>query len=137
MHIEKNQTFSHATLNPIHLLTYALPYVDTTTQERIQAIITAYDIEEAYLMWHEEVWDMLIRIAPQGTYFGTLEGDGSHFGWWDDEDEETECELCATAVWSSDLIPCHYGQRVQYMCGTCYDKHIDPDTGKRIPQDDD
>lgn len=137
MKIEKNQTFSTATLHPMHLIRSALPYVDEAMQGRIRAILANDDMEaEAYLLWHEEIWDMLIRLAPQGTYFGTLEGDGSHFGWWNDGDEQSECELCAREVWSSDLIPCHYGQRVQYMCGACYDKYVDPDTGKYLPQDD-
>lgn len=137
MHIEKNQTFSHATLNAMHLLDSALPYMNASTQERIRAILTANDIDQAVDMWHNEVWNELERIAPEGTYFGTLEGDGSHFGWFELEDEEAECAMCDAVVWSSDLIPMHYGQIVQYVCGTCYDKHIDPDTGKRIPQDDD
>jgi hypothetical protein len=37
--------------------------------------------EEAdYLI--EDLWDILDSIAPKGTYFGAIEGDGACYGFW-------------------------------------------------------
>ena len=43
--------------------------------------ITDYDSEDAgYAL--EELIDALNEYAPPHMHFGTLEGDGAHFGWW-------------------------------------------------------
>lgn len=34
-----------------------------------------------------ELIDALNTYAPEGLYFGTLEGDGADFGWWYSEEE--------------------------------------------------
>jgi hypothetical protein len=34
-----------------------------------------------------ELQDALNEYAPEGMYFGTLEGDGADFGWWYVEEE--------------------------------------------------
>jgi hypothetical protein len=34
-----------------------------------------------------ELQDALNEYAPDGMYFGTLEGDGADFGWWNIESE--------------------------------------------------
>jgi hypothetical protein len=36
-----------------------------------------------------ELQDALNEYAPEGMYFGTLEGDGADFGWWYVESEVT------------------------------------------------
>jgi len=36
----------------------------------------------------EEVREKLEESAPEGTYFGTLEGDGTDFGFWPLESDE-------------------------------------------------
>jgi hypothetical protein len=36
-----------------------------------------------------ELIDALNEYAPEGMYFGTLEGDGADFGWWYIESEVT------------------------------------------------
>ena len=36
-----------------------------------------------------ELQDALNEYAPEGMYFGTLEGDGADFGWWYIESEVT------------------------------------------------
>jgi hypothetical protein len=45
-----------------------------------------WDTEDcAYVL--ERVTEKLEESAPEGTYFGTLEGDGSDFGFWPLESE--------------------------------------------------
>lgn len=38
--------------------------------------------EEADYLVNEDLWDILDSIAPKGTYFGALEGDGACYGFW-------------------------------------------------------
>lgn len=46
-----------------------------------------WDSEDSmYLL--EELFDALEECAPEGTYFGTSEGDGACFGFWAIEDVE-------------------------------------------------
>lgn len=40
----------------------------------------------SYLV-NEVLFDALNEVAPEGAYFGTLEGDGSDFGFWPIEDD--------------------------------------------------
>ncbi len=47
--------------------------------------ITDFDSEEASDLCHD-LSDALNEYAPEGTYFGAHEGDGSDFGFWPLED---------------------------------------------------
>ena len=48
-----------------------------------------WDSEEAY--WdYDSLSDWLSEFAPDGCYFGTLEGDASDFGFWPLEDPQEE-----------------------------------------------
>lgn len=40
-----------------------------------------FDTDEAAYV-HEQVWDALDEIAPDGAFFGTAEGDGACYGFW-------------------------------------------------------
>ena len=42
-------------------------------------------IEEAYFIYHEELFDKLNCLAPEGYYYGTHPGDGACFGFWQRE----------------------------------------------------
>lgn len=44
--------------------------------------------EKASYLVHEVLYDALNERAPEGFYFGTLEGDGSCYGFWKGEDDE-------------------------------------------------
>ena len=50
--------------------------------------LTDDEQEEVGFYLNETLFDLLDGIAPEGTYFGTHEGDGSLFGFW--EVEETK-----------------------------------------------
>lgn len=45
------------------------------------------EIEDAYWLT-EMLWNAMEDIAPEGTYFGAIEGDASDFGFWPIEEEE-------------------------------------------------
>lgn len=38
----------------------------------------------------EEICEYLDEIAPEGTHFGTQEGDGASYGFWKDDDAESK-----------------------------------------------
>ena len=134
--IEPNQAFSHATLNPRHLLTTALTYVDVDLQQTIQQALDSDDENAMSLLWYEDVWCALEALAPKHCAFSSHEGDASLLGWWQYDEEMCECTECASLVWEDDLLPLFYGGILTHVCGTCYDKHIDPDDGRRRPYDD-
>ena len=46
------------------------------------------DKEEEASYIFEDIFDLFNDIAPEGFYFGNLEGDGACFGWFVVEDEE-------------------------------------------------
>lgn len=50
-------------------------------------------IERASYMVNEQLFDALNEFAPAHTYFGTLEGDGSDFGFWPDAGSFPDCEV--------------------------------------------
>jgi len=131
--IKPNEEFSHATLNPRHLLTTALAYVDADLQQTIQQALDSDDENALSLLWHEDVFDALQELAPEYCIFTTHEGDGSLFLW---QDYSRTCEECGGKEWQEDIIDAHYGGITTALCGTCYDKHIDPDDGRRRPYDD-
>jgi len=89
---EVNQTFSSDTLNPLHLIKYAIPYIDPVNEKKLLqdmkiAVFSEID-EEAAELWNGEVIPYLDSIAPPNTYFGSTEGNGSELGWWKYEEEE-------------------------------------------------
>ena len=89
---EINHSFSNDTLNPLHLIEYAIPYIDPINKKKllIEMKIAMFneDHEEASELWNEEVIPYLDSISPPNTYFGSTEGNGSELGWWKYEEEE-------------------------------------------------
>ena len=41
-------------------------------------------IAESAVFLSEDLVNSLQECAPEGAYFGTLEGDGAHYGFWED-----------------------------------------------------
>ena len=67
----------------------AKPYYDAKEiLYKYETDVTEVDESEA-LELVNELQDALNEYAPDGMYFGTLEGDGADFGWWYIESEVT------------------------------------------------
>lgn len=92
-------TFSQATLRAEDLLASAYNLIEeynirTPLRKELQEILATIDDsgwfplgkgEEAVYLLNEDVFYFLQELAPEGYFFGSLPGDGSHFGWWPDE----------------------------------------------------
>lgn len=106
MNIESG-TISHGTLRAEDLIPTFLSVLRDCSPARVASIVDEYGsafverccepngFDEAtpnefeardYLF--EQLFDALGDIAPEGMYFGTIEGDGSDFGFWGSEEEE-------------------------------------------------
>jgi hypothetical protein len=46
-----------------------------------------WDSEDAMSLLNEDLFDALDACAPEGVYFGAIEGDGSDFGFWEIPDD--------------------------------------------------
>ena len=65
-------------------------HLRTCHQIRIAAAVEGYfDTEDAAWDLNEVLFEALNEYAPDGFYFGAHYGDGSDFGFWEEEDEET------------------------------------------------
>ena len=98
---EKGFTFSQATLRAEDLLESAYDLIKeynirTPLRKELQEILATIDDsgwfplekrEEAEDLLYEDVFYFLAELAPEGYYFGNLPGDGSHFGWWPDNED--------------------------------------------------
>jgi len=46
--------------------------------------------DDANWILHEDIWEILMNIAPKFTNFGSHEGDGSAYGFWTSEESLSE-----------------------------------------------
>lgn len=97
IHAELDQTVIRATLRPQDLIPAFLEVI-RETPEYLQiinsnnyAVITdagadeydeRWESEDISYLLNEELFDILNHYAPDGYYFGSIEGDGSDFGFW-------------------------------------------------------
>ena len=66
-----------------------------------------WDSEEADFLLHEDLFPAMDALAPEGVYFGSHEGDGADFGyweeqWWDEQSAEEEA-LAQEEGWSDPM----------------------------------
>ena len=107
-------TLIHGTLRNEDLIpafTSELAYL-SDGQHPLLTEINEYDVLQKRLSYSEDISlesqqdiasdlvndliDALNDYAPAHTYFGTLEGDGSDFGFWPDADSFEDCRIVGT-----------------------------------------
>jgi len=109
-------SISEGTLNAKHLIPRFVAVLEVADPEhplvtewrrveaatRTLADFLGYDspedlAEDALMLWdsdrvsfflNEGLFDALNEVAPAGTFFGSAEGDGASFGFWDAEDSD-------------------------------------------------
>ena len=82
-------SLSHGTLRLEDLYERFLDFVDNHNPDAYDPEWDNVDVHDefaAFVLW-EEIAPAIEEIAPEGTYFGAHEGDGSDFGFWPVEDE--------------------------------------------------
>lgn len=96
-------TVSHGTMRPEHLIPAFIAELPTSKREWYEERWSALQAEDAetiadVLTSQQEVTDYLLDdlyseledLSPDGYYFGAHPGDGSDYGWWPIEEDETE-----------------------------------------------
>ncbi len=92
-------TVSHGTMRNEHLIPAFIEELNRINPEIAQALLNRfgigsgpttgtdefYESEEAGELV-DQLFDTLDGFAPEGMYFGALEGDGSDYGFWNYED---------------------------------------------------
>lgn len=88
-------TLVHGTHRPQDLIPAFLGKLNELAPARAAAIeaqypVTIADPEADYFLGADalvtELFDALDELAPEGWYFGAIEGDGSDFGFWQSEE---------------------------------------------------
>jgi len=77
---------SQGTLRPVDLVESILDFLDSIGYPEIWSLREqALEEEDLTYFLNEDLWDLMNEIAPEGTYFGSHEGDGSLIGFWEVE----------------------------------------------------
>lgn len=94
----RNKSISHGTMRSEHLIPEFLGVLKIYAPDKYDAYVKANpevldlngldDETLGYIV--EELFDALNDIAPEGTYFGAHPGDGSDYGFWDVEPDESK-----------------------------------------------
>lgn len=95
----RDQSVSHGTMHPKHLIPVFLDVLKTYAPEKYNAyvkenpeVLDLDGIDDETLGYVvEELFDKLNEIAPDGTYFGSHPGDGSDYGFWSVDPDESKC----------------------------------------------
>ena len=86
---------------PQGIINEAMDLLDNASEEKFEEFAS----EIVY-----DLMDALNEYAPTGYYFGAIEGDGSDFGFWTDEDPDEDiatgkCNQCDSATING--VYCH------------------------------
>ena len=103
---------SHGTMRPIDLIPLFMGILQKEAPQKAQEILDNYPLldialteyedgnnspyfesEEATEVLNNEIWDAMNSIAPKGHYFGSHPGDGSDYGYWEDDENLYENKL--------------------------------------------
>jgi len=73
------------------------------TAEDVAETVGLWDSEHMSYFLNEEVFMALNDVAPEGTYFGSSEGDGASYGFW-----YMDCDVCGLSLYehSPEGQPC-------------------------------
>lgn len=95
---------SEGTLLTVHILAQALPFLKDDLYWEITDLLAEWENareddneareneieEELSAILHEDVYDYLSEISPEGYWFGGNEGDPACIGWWSHDGEDYE-----------------------------------------------
>jgi hypothetical protein len=89
-------------------------------------LVGFWDSEHTSYLLNEDVFNALNEVAPEGTYFGSSEGDGASYGFW-----YSDCSDCGHS--SEDHTRSDNGERCSECdCGEYdADEGDDPDFGEQ------
>jgi hypothetical protein len=88
--------FAVAAVRGVDAATVLADWTHSGNAEDVLDTLGFWDSEQASYLLNESVFDALNEVAPENTSFGSSEGDGASFGFWEndledyDEDDEDE-----------------------------------------------
>lgn len=83
-----NQTISHGTMRPEHLIPKFLEVLEELNPKVSESAKRWNElaIQKVQSQFLSELFDLLDQEAPEGFYFGSNPGDGTDYGFWQMEE---------------------------------------------------
>lgn len=84
----KNVSLSHATMREEDLIPCFVDFLKDKHPnfKDIGLNKIEYGTEDSYYFLNEDILNAMNEIAPEGCYFGSHPGDGSDYGFWENEE---------------------------------------------------